>query len=341
MSIIREQGKIIRNFILENIGAEHLIKTVAEHFNISRQTVHYHIKGLINDGLLVHEGQGVKSKYKLKPLFTVKIPIDIDKTLEEDKVWREVVKPKLPELKDNVLEICHYGFTEMLNNVIDHSAAEKATIHIDYDASYLEISIIDYGIGIFNKIQKDFNLPDKKLAILELSKGKLTSDPKNHSGEGIFFTSRMFDNFYIFSDELSFSAGTRERDYLFEANIPWKGGTAITMRINFNSDLQIKDVFNKFTNKDDIGFTKTIIPVHLLQYEGETLISRSQAKRLIVRFEKFKEVVLDFEGIKNIGQAFADEVFRVFKNYHPEVNLGWMNTNTEIDKMIQHVMASK
>jgi hypothetical protein len=73
--------------------------------------------------------------------------------------------------------------------------------------------------------------------------------------------------------------------------------------------------------------------------EGENLISRSQAKRLITRFEHFKEVVLDFEGIKLIGQPFADEIFRVFQGQHLQVHLIPVNANEEIRNTIKHVLA--
>ncbi|MFH1304941.1 MAG: STAS-like domain-containing protein, partial [Candidatus Omnitrophota bacterium] len=89
------------------------------------------------------------------------------------------------------------------------------------------------------------------------------------------------------------------------------------------------------------GFSKTTIPVKLLKHEGEELISRSQAKRLIARFDRFKEVILDFEGVKTIGQSFADEVFRVFRAQNPTVHLTWINTNEEIDRTIKHVLYSK
>lgn len=64
------------------------------------------------------------------------------------------------------------------------------------------------------------------------------------------------------------------------------------------------------------------------------LTFRSQAKRLLARVEKFKVVILDFEHIEKVGQAFSDEVFRVFKNRHPDIRLFAVNTNEEIDSMI-------
>lgn len=65
--------------------------------------------------------------------------------------------------------------------------------------------------------------------------------------------------------------------------------------------------------------------------------SRSQARRLIIRFERFKNVVLDYSGIDQIGQGFADEVYRVFQNAHPDCLLITINANEAVRRMIQHV----
>ena len=84
-------------------------------------------------------------------------------------------------------------------------------------------------------------------------------------------------------------------------------------------------------------FLKTTVPVKLLQYEGEALVSRSQAKRLLARFDQFKEIVLDFKGILIIGQPFADEIFRVFQNQNPQTHIYPVNTNEDIERMIKLV----
>jgi hypothetical protein len=74
--------------------------------------------------------------------------------------------------------------------------------------------------------------------------------------------------------------------------------------------------------------------LELMEYEGDSPMSRSQAKRLINRFDRFLEVVLDFEGVLFIGQAFADEIFRVFAKAHPSVYLNPVNCNDSVKKMI-------
>jgi len=74
-----------------------------------------------------------------------------------------------------------------------------------------------------------------------------------------------------------------------------------------------------------------------MEYEGEALLARSQAKRLINRFERFLEVILDFDGVTEIGQAFADEIFRVFHNDYPDVHLIPVNCSDNVNRMIAHV----
>ncbi|MHC4123833.1 MAG: STAS-like domain-containing protein, partial [Planctomycetota bacterium] len=287
---------------------------------------------------IVSEGSGRAIVYKLQET-KYHFKLEVSSDLDEGVIWRERVQPTLPSLEENIIHICNYGFTEMFNNVIEHSESKDVTIHVEYDALKVKFWVFDSGIGIFNKIQKVFKLEDPRYAILELAKGKLTTDPKKHTGEGIFFTSRMFDKFIIFSQKLYFS-GHKNDDWLLEDDKKITKGTVVCMEINRDSSLKMKNIFDEYASpsKDDYGFSRTIVPVKLLQFEGEVLISRSQAKQLITRFERFKEVILDFEGIKLIGQPFADEIFRVFQKQHPKVHLIPVKTNKDVEKTIRHVL---
>ncbi len=47
--------------------------------------------------------------------------------------------------------------------------------------------------------------------------------------------------------------------------------------------------------------------------------------------------VLDFKDIKSIGQAFADEIFRVYRNKNPEVKISWNRADEEVQSMINRV----
>ena len=80
------------------------------------------------------------------------------------------------------------------------------------------------------------------------------------------------------------------------------------------------------------------ITFHLAEeYLGEHLISRSIARRILSNIEKFKVIFLDFDGVKTIGQAFADEIFRVFRNKHKEITILPINVDEEVKFMIKRV----
>jgi hypothetical protein len=125
---------------------------------------------------------------------------------------------------------------------------------------------------------------------------------------------------------------------LWEDKKDARKGTFIQMVLSSGSTRTTQEVFDSYAAGEDYGFTKTVIPVFLAEYGNENLISRSQAKRLLMRFEKFKEIVLDFDKVKSIGQAFADEIFRVFQSEHPSVRLIPINANEEVTRMIQRAL---
>jgi hypothetical protein len=244
-------------------------------------------------------------------------------------------------MKNNVREICQYGYTEMVNNVIDHSESDILTIQLSVDYLNIVIRISDSGIGIFEKIKTALGLEHAKQSILELVKGKFTSDIENHSGEGIFFTSRVFDSFFIFSHQLSFVGLGNKDGYMFDEKKDLQG-TTVCMKIKKTSATSLKNIFGEYADPDkDPSFHKTCIPVALMQHEGEFLLSRSQAKRLISRVDRFTEVILDFKNVTQIGQAFADETFRVFTNKHPDVHLVTINTSADVSNMIKRVQSTK
>jgi hypothetical protein len=145
----------------------------------------------------------------------------------------------------------------------------------------------------------------------------------------------MFDSFRIGSGNLLF--GHKTQDIFFETNQNIKG-TIVEMEISPISKRTTKSILDKFiSNQDDYGFDKTIIPVELARYRNENLISRSQAKRLLTRLEKFKTVAFDFENVKFIGRAFADEIFRVFANSHPNITILSINVNKSIQQLIDEI----
>jgi anti-sigma regulatory factor (Ser/Thr protein kinase)/predicted DNA-binding protein len=310
-----------------------LVGMVAAQLGLSTARISMQVRALVAEGYLDKTGT-TRPTYTLgrNRRFERRYPRE---GLAEDTVWFEQLLPLLRDLPRNLLDIAHHGVTEMVNNAVDHSDAAHVTVRMDRHDDRLWFEIADDGIGIFRKITRALDLPDERLALLELSKGKLTTDPRRHSGEGIFFTSRMFDSFRIASEGLVFDHDADyDKDLLDDTDEA--GGTRVAMQIATDSGRTVKEIIDQYSSgPEDYSFAKTVVPVRLAKVGDENLVSRSQAKRLLQRVDRFRCVVLDFADITTIGQAFADEIFRVFCNEHPEVELVAIHAVAEVQQMIR------
>jgi anti-sigma regulatory factor (Ser/Thr protein kinase) len=319
-----------------------LTSFVASQLGVSRQTTAARARELVKSGLLARSGT-TRPTYVLGPTRCGEFAYTLD-GLAEDQVWSRDIAPLLSNLPANIIDIAHYGLTEMVNNAIDHSEGKKLTVTVLSKDGEASLWISDDGIGIFRKIASALDLPDDRLALLELSKGKFTTDPKRHTGEGVFFTSRAFDHFEIAAGGLVFDHLVgHDMDVLHEDKLQHvKPGTTIIMSIATDSARTLKQVFEEYSSgPDDYTFAKTIVPVRLAQVGGENLISRSQGKRLMQRVDQFRHVMLDFTGVATIGPAFADEIFRVFAREHPEVELVATHAAPEVQQMIRRAEVAR
>ena len=341
----KARGIVIRGQILREVKnhPSDITKHIAKHFSITPQAVNSHIKRLEKGELISSTGIGKGKKYYLGDVRECITYFRLEDGFAENDVWRENYSFIFENLAENIIDICHYGFTEIVNNVIDHSAGKGVHISVRRNKNNIEIMVIDDGEGIYKRIKRLCKLADERQALLELSKGKLTTDPANHSGEGIFFTSRVFDKFVIESKGLEFSHDHEvEFDFLSDSSIPKdQVGTLVFMVIRRNSKRILQGVFDEYTaGPEDFQFNRTVIPVRLAQYGNEKLVSRSQAKRILIRIENFKYVIFDFSEVSFIGQAFADEIFRVYAHRHPEIILTPVNMEEDVTKMIKRALLS-
>jgi hypothetical protein len=338
---MRNDKHAIRQYALELVAADgrRVGSRLAAHFGVSRQVANGYLSTLLAEGLVDAEGSTQARVYRLRTLAAASFAYPRD-GLQEDIVWRQDVAPLVADLPANVRGIWGHGVTEMVNNAIDHSGSIEVRVEVTRNAVATAVRIADDGEGIFLKIQRALGLFDAREAILELAKGKLTTAPAHHSGEGIFFTSRAMDVFEIRSGRLVFSHSGTQRDVLTEGCSEVRG-TEITMRLANASTRTLREVFDAYADPAEYSFDRTVVPLRLAQHEGEKLVSRSQAKRVAHRFERFKLVQLDFAGVEEIGQAFADELFRVFASAHPDVQLVPINTAEPVAHMIRRATAMR
>ncbi len=336
MKFSEERKKSIIEYILTKIdeGADGISHIAAETFGISQSTVHVYLNELKDKGIIK---KGSRDKYFLvSEKYTYELSREKGELKSEDAIFDAYIAPVIKDCPENVKTIWIYAFTEMVNNVIDHSQAEKLFIEIEKNYLKTEVNILDDGIGAFKKIQNHFGYPTLEDAVIELAKGKLTTDNVHHSGEGIFFTSRVMDTFILCSDHKIFSFNKYSEQMLADIKNETEFGTWVCLALSNSSQKRLFDIFNEYSDVDN-GFTKTRIP---LKNIFETApVSRSQAKRIGSRLEQFKEVEIDFDGIEYLGQGFAHEMFFVFAYAHPEIKLTPLNMNKTVETMYLHTKA--
>jgi DNA-binding MarR family transcriptional regulator len=314
-------------------------KELREVLGISRQALSTHLRTLIASGEVIKTGSTRAARYILASRAPSARVLKRDlglSNLDEADVYQDLalslsLTSQLPKPAEAIIR---YGFTEMLNNAIDHSEADRCSIRFQLDTGAASFEIRDRGIGIFHSIATKLDLEDEQAAMIELLKGRTTTMRERHSGEGVFFTSKAADRFVLRSHRIQVDWDALKDD-VFVAKQRYMPGTRVSFLLRKGTRRRLEDVFRAFAPAEyDFQFQKTRLHVRLLQND---YISRSEARRLLTNLEKFMEVLLDFKHVRTIGQGFADEIFRVFAARYPEILVHTENMNDVVAAMIQHV----
>lgn len=313
---------------------------LAAELRISRQTITDHLRRLVEEGALVRLGHTRGALYRI-PTKTDRRGttasslrfIKRTKELAEDRVFHDLAS-KLSlksNVNVNVLPIISYAFTEMLNNVIEHSRSSQVWISAQLGSQSFTFEIRDKGIGVFQNVMAKYRLEDEFVALEHILKGKQTTVPDRHSGEGIFFTSQIADRFVLRSHQLELTIDNQRED-TFVSEERFVKGTIVSFTILVRSKKKLSSVFEQYAN-EEYEFDKTVVRVRISS--DREALSRSQARRLLIGLDKYKRLVFDFLGVKGIGQGFADEVFRVYAKTQPNITIEYQNANQAIEFMIR------
>lgn len=322
----RPQTLAIREFILSHV-ARHprdIARCVAREYGISRQAVNRHLLGLVEEGLVEAHGQTRAREYRLRALATATRRLNVTPVLTEDRMWDACLHPHLEGVPHNIREVCQYAFTELAGNALAHAGATRVVVAVRATAADVEFGVTDNGAGVFRVLSERLGHGDARESVLELTKGRLTTDPERHRGGSLLLVSRLFDRFELQSGDHTFTF-TPANDRWEVRREPFTiHGTSVRVRTSFARDRSLDGTLNDWTTPEG-ELTRAHLPVAMMMHPGEGLMSRAQAKRLTRRLDECAEVFLDFHEVETIGRGFADEVFRVFRGSHPQTVLVTMN----------------
>lgn len=342
---VATRAQEIRSFIIENLAnhPKDIVATTAQSFEVTRMTVHRHLNRLLKDKKIVKTGTTKGASYFLKTSLDKTLIFQIAPETKADAVWGEFMQDSFSRLPQAVQEICRYGFLEIFNNACRYSGGKGIVVKTVWKKDSLELSVIDDGEGVFQNVQKALGLDDIRESVLHLAKGNFSTQPKEHSGRGLFLVARLFDVFGLFSGGLFYCKDNLGDDWYLEKTKTAKSkGTRVSMAIRFDCRRTLQQVLTKYASKPDgpDAIDNTEILIKLSQMEDEPYISRVQARRVLAGAEKFSRVVLDFQNVPTVGQAFVEEVFREFPARHPDVALETTHTNEDVRFMIENSLST-
>lgn len=306
---------------------------VARGLSVSRQAAHARLKALVESDRVVREGVARATRYRLPAAERWERSFPLS-GLAEDQVLQQMVAEDaaVGRLTGEAEGLVAYVVTELVNNAIDHSSGNQVRVSAEQRDTLLLLEIEDDGVGVFTHVRDTLSLPSELAALQELSKGKTTTAPERHTGEGLFFTSKAVDFFCLTSGAQAWIVDNRREDVAVAAVEPKRLGTLASVEIDLADVRSLAMLFDEYTQDYEFAKTRTVVRLFAI---GVRFVSRSEAKRLTHGLDRFREVVLDFRGVEGIGQGFADEIFRVWARAHPAVSLEPVNMNETVAFMVE------
>lgn len=312
-------------------------REVAAALAVSPATSHRLLRALVLAEVLERQGKGPAARYRFR---RVRHRFRLA-GLEEDRVWRRIAEDiaRTCPLAPHVGQSLQYAVSEVVNNAIDHSRGRAVEVAVAFAAAgATTVTVRDDGVGVFRRLCEDFGFASPQEAIVQLEKGKLTSDPSRHSGEGLFFTSKAVTQFRLESQGVAWIVDNIVGDTALGIGVV-RRGTQVVLTVIPGRTPRLEEVFRAFTDPEALRFTRTRTTVKLSSL-GASLISRSEARRVVQRLAEFTHATLDFSGVDVVGQGFCDEVFRVFARQHPAVTLEPVGMNDAVAFMVARARAS-
>ena len=240
--------------------------------------------------------------------------------MDENKILSDM-KGKFSDagIQLNVSQLFDYVFAKILNNAFIHSRSDKLNISAGTEHNVISFEIRDFGTGIFNNIKNKMGLTSIDEAAAELIKGT--------AGKGLISASKASDTLVIQSSNKKVIFNNLLND-VFVRTVRELKGTKVTFNINVDSSRTLTGILYK-QNGTSENYDSTRILVKLFTGDNK-YPSRSEAKRMLEGLDRFKKIILDFRDVESIGLGFADEVFELWKQAHPEIELKVENANDDV-----------
>ncbi len=309
---------------------------VAERLHITRRTAQRALSRLVALQWLERSGTARRPSFRPGLLRQAVQRYELQ-GLEEDVPWTRDFAPFFA-VPPHVQRMAQHAFCELVNNAVDHSEGTSVTLSMRQTPSQLQLLVSDDGRGLFDKLHEAFALDDPSLAMLELSKGRLTSQPQRHTGRGLFFTSRLADVLDLHANAQAFQRRGWEGGSWHPGRALKQRGTSVYVAIALDTRRTLESVLQAHScDGSGVELDSTAVPLRLVTGPHTGLESRAQARRMVARLHEFRRAEIDFSGVDSVGHAFVDEIFRVTAALEPGVELVPVNMTPQVARLVESV----
>jgi len=164
-----------------------------------------------------------------------------------------------------------HAYSEILNNAIDHSGSILARARVWRASNRIVVEIADDGDGVFAHMRMGLGLPDDFAAIQALTKGKHTTDPTRHPGEGIFFTTKAVEEFKLAANGLEWVVDNPRSDHAVGVS-HIQVGTQVRWAIDPDTPRDLPSLFRSYTIDHEFARSRPVVKLFGL---GLAFVSRS------------------------------------------------------------------
>lgn len=228
----RPQTESIREFILDCVadGPKSVARQVAQAYGISRQAANRHLDALVASGMLEEAGATRSREYRLRRMSVLNRELRVTPVLNADRLWDDHVAPVLNHDRAAVRDLCRGAFGELVGNAIAHAQAQWITVTFEMTARAVEVSILDDGRGIFNRLAERVGLSDAGEAA-ELMSRHANDRSTDFPATRLFLLGRHFESFTITSAGRSLVFDSVQEAWFLRDDEPAAPGTRITLRL--------------------------------------------------------------------------------------------------------------
>lgn len=225
MSFTEKKREGIKKYILRKITLDDadVIAKTKDNFGISLTSVKRYLQETVDSGG-VRKIEEQNCGYCLaEQIFSYTVSL-AERRAVEDELYVSYIAGHIEHCSKKAVRIWQYTCEEILNNAIEHAQGDKLYIEVRTNTLYTTIVVVDDGIGTFHTLltymkAHSWEDPGIEEALVELYKGKITSREENHSGEGIFFSSKMLDEFTLWSDYCIYKCGAGKNPETIQSHL--------------------------------------------------------------------------------------------------------------------------